>query len=395
MEPTLQALKERLDVLEHQNQSRKDAVAMSFLSETEREDREMQLSEASRAHVALRDRIVEKHNFNPDSIDWKAAKRDRYFWRKLEESTGESIREANVSSTLGQLLRYGVQQFMFDAYKDVAVVYPDIVQVIQSSNRQEWYAPLYGSEIPEEVGAGGPFAESRIAGLDTSLVNKKVGRILSMQKELFDDDQTGQVAGRAGKLGKRVRYKEEYDVMIALRSATYSYASIGNRPSAYAALTQPGLEDANIALMNIRDPLGNRMGVEPSLLLCSVWDMFNAAKILNSALQPSVPGASGQTAQSASSGATGWTMTANPLQGLFSLKVSRFLGQGDWFLMEPKTSIPFQERSPLAVVQEDPNSGKSFENDLYRWKVSRRYATTVLESRFLYAGYINATAPVI
>ena len=370
-------------------------TAMSFLSEAEREDRELQLQEASAAHTALRTRIQEKHNFDPDSIDWKAAKRDRSFWKKLEESTGESIREANVSSNLGQLLRYGVQQFMFDAYKDVNVIYPDVVQVIQSSNRQEWYAPLYGAEVPEEVAAGGNYSESRIQGLDTSLVNKKVGRILATQKELFDDDQTGQVASRAGKLGKRVRYKEEYDVMIALRSATYSYASLGNRPSAYAALTQPGLEDANIALMNIRDPLGNRMGVEPSLLLVSSWDMFNAAKILNSALQPSVPGASGQTAQSASSGATGWTMTMNPLQGLFSLKVSRFLAQSDWFLMEPKTSIPFQERMPLSVVQEDPNSGKSFENDIYRWKVSRRYAVTVLESRFIYAGYINATAPSI
>ena len=37
-------------------------------------------------------------------------------------------------------------------------------------------------------------------GLDTVLVNKKVGRILSIQKELFDDDQTGQIGTRASKL---------------------------------------------------------------------------------------------------------------------------------------------------------------------------------------------------
>ena len=369
-------------------------AVMSFLSEAEREDRALQMQEASASHTALKTRIQEKHSFDPDTIDWKAAKKDRGFWKKLEESTGEVMREANVSSTLGQLLRYGVQQFMFDAYKDVNVVYPDLVNVIQSSNRQEWYAPLYGAEVPEEVGAGGNYAESRISGLDTVLVNKKVGRVLATQKELFDDDQTGQVAQRAGKLGKRVRYKEEYDVMIAIRSASYT-TTIGNTPSSTAALTQPGLETANISLMNIRDPLGNRMGVEPSVLLVGAWDMFNAAKLLNSALQPSVPGASGQTAGSASSGSTGWTMTANPLQGLFSLKVSRFLGQNDWFLMEPKTSIPFQERTPLSVVQEDPNSGKSFDNDLYRWKVSRRYGVAVLESRFIYAGYINATAPTI
>ena len=85
----------------------------------------------------------------------------------------------------------------------------------------------------------------------------------------------------------------------------------------------------------------------------------------------------------------------NPLQGLLKLKVSRFLGQYDWFGLEAKTSIPFQERAPLSVVQEDPNSGRSFENDVYRWKVSRRYGVTVLESRYIYAGYINGTAPLI
>jgi hypothetical protein len=368
--------------------------SVTLLTEVEREDREAQMREVMASHSALRERIQKRHNFDVDSIDWKAAKKDRFFWKKLEESTGELCREANVSSQLGQLMRYGVQQFMFDAYKDVGVVYPDVVQVIQSANRQEWYAPLYGAELPLDIAPGGPYEESRIAGLDTVLINKKVGRILAMQKELWDDDQTGQLAQRAGKLGKRVRYKEEYDVMAAVRGATYS-TGIGNRPASYAALSQKGIEDADIALMQIRDPLGNRMGVEPSLLLVSVWDKFAAAKLLNSALQPSVPGAAGETLGSATSGAIGWNGTINPLQGLYSLKVSRFLAQNDWFLMEPKTSIPFQERAPLSVVQEDPNSGESFERDIYRWKVSRRYAVTVLESRYIYAGYINGTAPVI
>ena len=371
------------------------APNMAYLSEAEREDRELQLQEVTAAHSKLKGRIQEKHGFDADSIDWKAAKRDRTFWKKLEESTGESLRESNVSSSLGQLLRYGVQQFMFDGYKDVAVVYPDIVQVIQSSNRQEWYAPLYGSEVPDDVGAGDNYKESRIMGLDQALVNKKVGRLLVTNKELFDDDQTGQVAQRASKLGKRVRYKEEFDVMAAIRGATYS-TTIGNTPSGSATLlSQPALEAAMIAMMGIRDPLGNRMGVEMDTLLVGAWDMFNAAKLLNSALQPSVPGVSTGTAASAAGGSTGWTMTMNPLQGLLKLKVSRFLGQYDWFGLEAKTSIPFQERAPLSVVQEDPNSGRSFENDVYRWKVSRRYGVTVLESRYIYAGYINGTAPLI
>lgn len=367
---------------------------LSHLTEAQREDRELQLSEVMSSHEALKARMIEKHDFDPSTIDWKAAKKDRAFWKKMEEASGESLREANVSSSLGQLMRYGVQTFMFDDYKDVNVVYPDIVQMVPSSNRQEWYAPLYGSEIPLDVAPGAGYEDSRLQGLDTVLVNKKVGRILSAQKELFDDDQTGQIGGRAGKLGKRMRYKEEFDVMTALRSATYN-TTIGNAPAANAALSQPALEQADIALQGIRDPLGNRIGVDPSMLLVDPTNKFVAAKLLNSSLQPSVPGASGETAASAASGGTGWTGADNPLKGLYDLRVSRFLAAGDWMLMEPKTSVPFQERAPLAVTQEDPNSGKSFENDIYRWKVSRRYAVTVLESRYIYAGFINATAPLI
>lgn len=367
---------------------------MDHLTEAQKEDRELQLKEVTASHEALKARMIEKHGFNPDTIDWKAAKKDRGFWKKMEEATGESIREANVSSSLGQLMRYGVQQFMFDAYKDVTTAYQDVVQIVPSSNRQEWYAPLYGAELPLDVAPGGNYEDSRLQGLDTVLVNKKVGRVLSVQKELFDDDQTGQIGTRAGKLGRRVRYKEEFDVMAAIRAATYN-PTIGNAPASNTVLSQPALEAADIALMQIRDPLGNRMGVEPSLLLVDPSLKFAGAKLLNSTLQPSVPGASGETINSAASGGTGWTMAHNPLQGLYDLRVSRFLAVGDWFLMEPKTSIPFQERAPLSVVQEDPNSGKSFENDLFRWKVSRRYATTVLESRYIYNGFLNATAPII
>lgn len=367
---------------------------MIQLTEAQKANREAQYKEVTSAHSALRERMIERHSFDPDTINWDAAKTDRKFWKKMEEAFDTPLREANASSALGQLMRYGVQQFMFDAYKDVPTMYQDVVKIVPSDGRQEWYAPLYGAEIPLDVVAGAPYEDSRLSGLDTVLVNKKVGRILGVQKEAFDDDQTGQIAERAGRLGKRVRYKEEFDVMGAIRGATYN-TTIGNAPAANTTLSQPALETADIALQSIRDPLGNRMGIDPNFLLVSTKDKFSAAKLLNSSLQPSVPGASGETISSAASGGTGWTMAMNPLQGLYQLGVSRFLGDNDWFLMEAKTAVPFQERAPLSVVQEDPNSGQSFERDIYRWKVSRRYNSTVLESRYIYAGYVNATAPLI
>lgn len=365
------------------------------LSEAQIEERNLQFEEASSSHAELAESITRRHGVDPREIDWGKTKRSgRDFWRKLEESCGEKLREATPASAVGQLYRYGVQQMMFDAYKAVPVIYPDIVNVISSKNRQEWYAPLYSPETPDELAPGAPFMDSRVSGLDQVLINKKVGRIFAMPREAMDDDQTGQLARRPSKLGERVRYKEEFDVMIAIRNATYN-TTIGNAPASNTALGQTALENADIALQKIRDPLGQRVMVMPSYLLVSVADKFNAAKLLNSALQPSIPGSSGETIGDAASGQTGWTNTKNVLQGLYKLGVSRFLGSGDWFLMEERTSIPFQERDPLQVTMEDPNAGKSFDNDLQRSKVRRRYQVAVLESRYIYAGFINATAPLI
>lgn len=333
----------------------------------------------------LRESIRKGAGFSPDEIAWDDP---RFSFRKMIEAAGYSIDdllEANVPSHMGQLFRYGVQHFMFDAYKSVPVIYPDIVTFRPSGNRQEWYAPLFAPELPEEVAPGGPFTDSRIEGLDVTLINKKVGRLLSIEREMFDDDQTGQIVQRAARMGEYVRYKEETDVMGAIEGASYTVA-IGNRPAAFAALDQPGLEAADVALANMKDPLGNRMLVSPDYLLVSNADKFVAAKLLNSTLQPSVPGAAGQTASTASSGGVGWTMTINPLQGLYQLAVSRFLTTGKWFLMERRTSIPFQERDPLEIVQENPLSGASFSNDTFKWRVRRRFAVTVLESRYIYRG---------
>ena len=347
------------------------------------EIRNSQIEDVGREITALRESIKGKTGFDPEtSVDWRSHK---FSFKKLRDGAVNELKESGASSSLGQLFRYGIQHFMFDAYKSVPVVYPDIVQVRPSGNRQEWYAPLYGAEIPDVVVRGEAFKDSRVEGLDTTLINKKIGRIVSFDREMFDDDQTGQIVQRAAKMGERVRYKEETDVMAAIAGATYTVA-IGNRPAAYAPLSQLTLEAADIALMGMKDPLGNSMLVMPSLLLVASDNKFNGAKLLNSTLQPSVPGAAGQTASSASSGGTGWTMTINPLQGLYQLCVSRFLTALQWYLMEPRTSIPFQERDALEIVQENPLSGDSFLMDIYRWRVRRRYQTAVIESRYIYCG---------
>ena len=348
----------------------------NFFTGREVEDRNEMMESALSHHEVLKARLTEKAG-DPDQINWKKAS-----FKDLRDKAMNALQEAtNVAATQGQLFRYGIQKVLFDGYKEVPVVYPDICQFVSSKNRQEWYAPLYGAEVPADVPFGSKYGDSRVKGLDTALINKKVGRMLTLERELFDWDQTGQIINKASQMGVRVRYKEESDVMTALKAASYS-TTIGNYSGSDDAVTQATLEAADIALFGMKDPLGNNMLVTPTLLLVGNSNKFNAAKLLNSSLQPSVPlgtpGGSG-------AGATGWTMTTNPLQGLYSLKVSRFLAILNAFLMEPKTSIVFQEASPVEVEQENPLAGTSFEQDVYRWRIRRLYQVAVLESRYIFA----------
>jgi hypothetical protein len=357
----------------------KEEAMTNFFTAQELEDRGEMMESALSEHLELKAQLTEAAG-DPD----EAIKKNYGSWKKVsfKKLRDNALREAtNVASTNGQLFRYGIQRVLFDGYKDVPTIYADVCQFISSKNRQEWYAPLYGAEVPTDVPFGGKFPDSRIKGLDVVAVNKKVGRMLTFERELFDYDQTGQIINKASQMGKRTRYKEETDVMTAIKTAAYT-ALIGNYSGSDDPLTQPVLENADIKLYAMVDPLGNNMLVTPGLLLTGINNKFAAAKMLNSTLQPSIPVSD---AGGGSAGYPGWTMTTNPLQGLYSLKVSRFLTAADIFLMEPKTSIVFQEASPVEVVQENPLSGLSFEQDIYRWRVRRLYQVLVLESRYIFA----------
>lgn len=319
-------------------------------------------------------------------------------WDHADRYGDLSIRklsEAVAETQLPQLLRFGVQNFLFDGYASVPVIYPDLVRVVQSGGAEELYAPLYGVELPQTLAPGQEFGDSRLQGLDVHVPNAKKGRMLTIERELVDDDRTGQIVTRAGQLGERMRYVEEQDTITAILfpvNGGYTTA-IGNVNPTPAQLSQPNIEAADIALEGMLDPLGNKMLVLPDTLLVSSADKFNAAKLLQSALQPSVPGASGQNTSTASSGGTGWTMTINPLQGLYNLKVSRFMPSvnggldgvhGAAFLMEAKKSLVFQDRDPLEVMQEATNAGASFDRDIIRYRARRRYRAALIEPRYVY-----------
>jgi len=385
--------------------------AAAFLEAMRVRDEQIAASR-SKAHEAIAKRMKEMRaeiredtQVDPGAIDWYSGDLSV---KRLKESVfraykARKIREAVAETSFGQLLRYGVQNYLFDAYQNVPTVWQAIFESRPSANRQEWYAPLYGAEIPEDVDASGHFEDSRIRGLDVVVINKKVGRILSIERELVDDDQTGQIVNRAQRLGERMRYKEEIDAMLAITNAKdystgaaasgYTFA-IGNAFTMNQPLVQTEMENAAIALRKIKDPLGNFMLVLPNVVLVGPDNEINLYKLLNSAYQPSIPGTFGtdNVATSLPSGQTGWTLTVNWLQGRYTPVVSTFLAHPQvaaklgWWLMQAKKGAVCQERDPLEVVQENPLSGQAFESDAYRYRVRRRYRHIVIEPRFIFQG---------
>jgi len=337
-------------------------------------------------------------------IDWFSPELSMKRLREASYRESRRLREANAESAFGQLLRAGIQTYAINSYQTVPVVYPDMVTEVASRRFQEYYAPLFRPNLPKRVDRGQEFQENPVLGLSRQLINQKVGMIESFERELFDDDQTGQIKNRASQMGENFKIMEEIYVMLKVIGSggtiqgvqvdpdvTYSdtvpagfvgngsyNTSKGNRANPFVRLSQANLEAADIALMNIVDDLGNKFLVSPNTLLVSPIDKFVGAKLLNSTLQPSVPAA---TADS-----TGYTMTINPLQGLYKLLVSRFLTTKCWILGDPKKCMVFQRRDPLEIIQENPASGQSFTMEVYRFKSRSRFEVGMIDSRFLYEG---------
>ncbi len=86
----------------------------------------------------------------------------------------------------------------------------------------------------------------------------------------------------------------------------------------------------------------------------------------------------------------------NPLNGLFDLTVSEYqfdntgaasAGSKAWYLTDDKRPwFIMQQREAANVVQEAPNSGASFEKDVYRFKGSQRMNADFIDPRFAYKG---------
>jgi len=340
-------------------------------------------------------------------------KESGFSFKKANQKLHSTLREADASSAFQQVLRAGVQNAVNSAYETVATTFEDWVTVIQSSKDTELYAPLHGIGFPRQVGPSEKYPQVGAAGLSIQLKNNKYGTMYSLERELLDDDQTGQFNRQAGLLGEYMKLLTEVLVYAKLASVSnmqyldykippsetkpadepgsypWSTSLLGggkNKPASYGAFNQANIQLGITALMGQKNLLGILMNVNANRLLISPKSTFDASVLANSAYYPT----------GATPGSTGGAFSINPLKGIFDISVSRYMfdqtgavnpNSSAWYLVDDsKPWFVVQMREAAVVEQEAPNAGNSFEMDEIRFKVRSRMNADFIDPRFAWQG---------
>jgi hypothetical protein len=339
--------------------------------------------------------LSNKDKFNFDS--------PLFSWNKFREGAYEMIgklKEANSETSFGQLLRAGINNIANNWYVLTPTVYEQICSMTVSNKLVELYAPLHRGQVPKRVERGEEFKETKIVGADRQIVNQKFGMLFSVERELIDDDMTGQILQRARDGGENMKlvesaYSAQRFIGVAgsyggeaIPASTLSTVwsttltagdgTTSNRLTAYASFSVPNLQALDNLLMNMKDLNGNKILVQPDILYVGTALKFPASQAMNSSWFPaSAPLNIAGTATSTNVGTMG---AYNVMQGIYTVVVDRFLPQKAYAVGQSGRGPVFQRRDPLEVVQENPQSGPAFSQDVFRFKTRSRWEVDWIES---------------
>lgn len=345
----------------------------------------------------MRQDLKEKYRIDADrqlaesddeDFSWRAARKSF-----VREARRFNISEAVSSTAFSQLLRYGITRLAAEGYELEPSVYEnEIAEVVTSTGFENYYAPMYRPGRGGPVARGQAYPAVKMSGLDVTIRNFKFGSLLEIEQELAEDDQTGQIMQQAPMLGESL--SQEVDMYGFAQMAALAYNSWVNRiATATGALTTPQVSEAHAILRKVHDTNSNLMVVKPDTLLVDSDEELVGRQILDSMVAAQNPGAT------PTAGSVIYFGTMNPLRGLYKLVATPWVTEAlrtianpnGWgndattpakWLLRARRRIIQQNRRPLAIVQEAPNSGANFEADLLRTKGSMRFGAGVVDSRY-------------
>lgn len=313
------------------------------------------------------------------------------------------LTEEQTSSQLYALTTGLVTLNMSNEYQVVKVVYRDLANIKPSTKSEESYFPLQRADVPVPLEDNEAAPESGLGGVLTRIRNYRFARTIKYSATLEEDDQTGQVADAATKLGEMMAYAEElwWITMLSrvyqtsnLRSAggvvppmnlAGSGGSYGGPTCTAGAVSRDNIVNLYTAADYVTDIEGNLALVQVDAGLFASADKFTVKTILASAFNPA--------AQTGTLGATVGIFAENVLKGEFEAHFTPFMkyiptsqvlsGSGNrWALGQAGKIGSFQDRTPLGVTMESPLAGKSWEENSRRVKAERRFGAGVTLPEF-------------
>lgn len=351
--------------------------------------------------------IIKRFNFDPDQALQKLGEAGVNFAGALKTGSYGSIREAmytKLSETQAEtafpyLLRYGINKEILSMYELTKPSYREWARITTSEGFENYYPAVFLPGRPQRVERGQEYPDLQLSGFQVIIRNYKFGGIISIESELWEDDQSGVIPMRAQSVGDGMSQTEElfFYQQFAAAVAAGTFTAAGTQ-GAGGALNIGQLETAWPKIRKIQDGDGNLIGVRPDVLVVDADDEIMADLIYTAVLWPQNNAGSYATTLDANINQFG---APNPMKGRFRPVVSDFLrlsfatasNPNGWgidnttapkILAQSKKGVIFQERTALKVTQETPGSGANFTRGDIRYSAVRRCGAGVGEPRFEY-----------
>ena len=317
--------------------------------------------------------------------------------RELQRASYIPLKEALDISGYPMLLASGIKQNLYRGYKLPTTIFEQIVTVEKSTKREERYAGLFETDLPEEVLPGESYPESSLGEKKIYIANHKYGRMLNLDMELVWHDQQNQILRKAQSLGRGERLHQEQTVInyiidandngwretsAATGTAIYSTGANSHNNLLTTALSTTSLETAIQLMRNQRDDKGNPMLIVPDTFLGPLELEGTINRILK---------AQGQTGV-ANSNEDGYNYLKEQFGGSFKVLTSPFFSAddaNDWYLMSRAMgALILQEVLPLTVLEEQSGSHVGFEKDVKRFKVMNYWGLGAIDHRAFQASRV-------
>ena len=301
---------------------------------------------------------------------------------------------------------------VLEGYADDAGFIGDrLVSVLPSRRRNQRLAGFTALAGPTEIAEGHPYEDSTFGEKFVTTDEAKKGRILSVNEELIQFDQTGEINRRARQLGFYLRQERERTIVRAVADAdeaggkyVYRPNGVGTPlyPASGAARNHVGPGNTTSPAFATAVPLEDWTDIQQVLHYRATQvkdDRIDGTPrpIVVPARQLLVPEALAGTARGIAHAtevtavtAAGRTTYANPLAGRLEVLSSPFLDEigtaaaSDWYLGDFRRQFVWTEIWPIQTFLQNADSPAAFERDVVlRVKVRYYGGVTATDTAFV------------